>query len=402
MRNLSGRNRVWRCAAAVAIVACAAAGCTDTLLHRIPQASLGQVFSYGVRLATDGNHLLVTYPAVGDMPWNSDTRKAYVYRLASGELRHVLGPEYEGRAHGFGFGAALRKNEAYVSSIPGNLQNNEVGAVYVYDLVSGARKRVLTTPVPGPSFGGAIAASWDRVAVQGRAGGGGYYDPLVDVVHEYEGEATLPTRTLRCPDQWKDHGFATSLGYSMGRLIVSCPLGPSTAPPGAPSSRPIPGPLLVFSPGLNAPSELGPPLPLPDAYGYELTANKGQVFAGSTHPTTGDGPGLPYSVTATGVTAPWTQWQVAHPPDAGVLAGALAVDDRELFLGCPRDPGTGKVVVLDAGTGAHLRTLEAPEGAARFGSEVAAANGYLVVTSIDEIFIYDSGPHAGDVRVHAR
>ncbi len=185
-----------------------------------PRSARGALF--GASVAFAGDLVIVGAPGAAQGR-NPGAGAVFVFDAATGALvREILCPA---PARGDAFGTAVAADQARV--VVGAPYNDSVGrdagAVFVFDLATGALERKIANPQPGASD----RYGWS-VAIEGSAVLGGA--PYADRGADDAGSAfltdlatTAPALRLAAPSPRTNNAFGWSVSLSGGRAIVGAP-----------------------------------------------------------------------------------------------------------------------------------------------------------------------------------
>jgi hypothetical protein len=138
-----------------------------TFANPTPQAS----DSFGQAVAVSGNRALIS--AIGDRTGATGAGAAYLFDTTTGALLRTFLNPTPGSQDNFGIDVALAGNYALISTINDDTANLNAGAAYLFDITTGNLVRTFLNPTPesnnvfgnNDNFGFAVALSSTKVVI---------------------------------------------------------------------------------------------------------------------------------------------------------------------------------------------------------------------------------------------
>ncbi|HVK07701.1 MAG TPA: Ig-like domain-containing protein [Gemmataceae bacterium] len=188
---------------------------TGALLHTF-QPTTGTI-SFGSSVALDGETVVVgtyeDYEGWSGNPHPNRSGRVYVFNATSGALvRTIVNPTFDYQEEGFGTAVAVEGNTLVVGAYRAHVAANlSVGQAYVYDLATGNLRYTLGSAARhfNSFFGADVAVSGDRIAVGGR-----------EQVHLFDRATGNLISQLGDPTYSSSDWFGMSMDLEGSRVVV--------------------------------------------------------------------------------------------------------------------------------------------------------------------------------------
>ena len=190
---------------------------TGDLLHTMAPSDVapGETIDFGEALDVNDDWTVVGAPEDDDNGGNSGS--VYIFDTHSGDFRHKLTAFDGGPNDRFGDSVAVDGDIAVIGadlSYEGGVRS---GSAYVYDLATGDLRWKLTPPslVSGDEFGSSVAISGDRIII-GSAG----HDSGTGTAYVFDTVSGSMLRELTASDPIPNAQFGCSVAISEGVALV--------------------------------------------------------------------------------------------------------------------------------------------------------------------------------------
>jgi len=310
---------------------------------------------------------------------DDDVGAVYLFDLGGGGILQTFrkpDPEDNDR---FGRSMAAVGDRVAVGAYLDDLDDNDAGAVYLFDASTGNLLRTLHNPTPevDDQFGRVVAAVGENVLVGARFDDSGKED--AGAAYLFDGQTGRPLQTFLNPKPTENDQF----GYSVAAVGDNVLIGARYDDTGATDA----GAAYLFdaATGELLQTFLNPTPQAGDAFGRAVTGVGDKVLVGARYDDTGaEDAGAAYLFDA--ATGRLLQTFLNPAADKGGEFGysVAAVGDKVL-IGARRDDTAaqkaGAAYLFDASTGALIETYFNPQAADgdRFGVSVAAVGDAILV-----------------------
>lgn len=188
---------------------------TGALLHTIdnPTTTLGTFF--GRHLAISGNYCIT-----GAQYENTSSGIAYIFNVSTGALVHTLNNPTSAAGDIFGASVSIDGNYAVVGAPQDNTAGTNSGAIYIFDVTTGALVNTIVNPVPAIDYFG-ISVDLDGTrCITGAPVVSPNYAHIHDVIsgnliHTFENPNIETTDT--------NDAFGRDIAIEGDNLIISAP-----------------------------------------------------------------------------------------------------------------------------------------------------------------------------------
>ncbi|PYX69808.1 MAG: hypothetical protein DMG78_20985, partial [Acidobacteria bacterium] len=358
----------------------------NTLLRQIANPTttgIGERFSQA--LAIFGNFALIGAPLT-DVASIADAGLAYLFDLTSGQLLRTIGNPFSTVGNDqFGFSVALSNSLMAIGApLRDDGATQDAGAVYVYDLVTGALLATLQKPgtrAAGDQFGYSVAIWNDLIAV-----GAPFHDEPsaadAGAVYLFDGRTGALVGTFKKTAPVAGDQFGSSVALSGTQLLVGVPFDDTTATNA--------GAAWIFDLASGKGAALpNPPLSASANFGNSVSLSANRALIGAPGQLAGGvAVGAAYLFDTPG--SPQLLSTLVNPKRAAgdQFGWAVALEGDAVIVGSPLDDtissNDGAVYVFDAASGSLLRTLYDPRSNSidQFGWAVASSGGTLLAGAI--------------------
>lgn len=199
---------------------------TGELLHKLRPLDPGYYRMFGYAADVEGDLVLIGAPGAWLVGFESPGA-AYVFSKATGEQLMELGSPDPQAVDEFGLSVVLRDGRAYVSAPGQNVTDFDDGAVFVFDVHTGALITRLTSPDPFRNgyFGKSLAVSGGIIAI-GADGVDGAF-PDTGAIYLFDAESLDFVAKLESPEAVQWEGLGHSVACENGMVVSGARNGDS-------------------------------------------------------------------------------------------------------------------------------------------------------------------------------
>lgn len=358
--------------------------CAQVLVQEISPADLSSQQEFGQSIASNATHVAVG--SAGDDTKGTNAGAVYVFNLASGVLaRKLFAPTADAAAFDqFGVAVAVAGNLVAVGASSGNVGGSDEGAVYLFNLSTGALLQTIIDPagVTNDKFGDALAMAGDLLVI----GKPGHDSPGLlnsGAIFIYNLATGVLTGPILASGLESFAEFGSSVAIEGGLIAVGAPRedddGNSTenvldqgaaylvdAQSGTELHR------FTAADGVNS-----------DSFGRSVALARQRLMVGA--PGKGTNTGKVYSYDTVNFTEAWTKAGTTTDQRHG---DSLAAAGDVVVVGAPRfdfagASNAGRVQVFQSRDGNLVETLSAPGPGSSdlFGRAVALSGAILLITA---------------------